>query len=357
MDAALFSVWVNLSVGFGYLLYQGGKVRELHNTEKQYVLKIFVAGCIAFCTTGESFAADRSKSGKRDVREEKIAEIASTDKPFEFLLGAGYRTGSLNWSEAGGSVNVLSELKWENLNISQISAATRLNIYSGWNLRGKFAYGSINSGTNQDSDYHGNNRTLEFSRSNNKGGGEVRDTSIGLGRTLRLLNYAGKDFLFVTPLVGMSIHQQNLTMTDGFQTVPATGPFPGLNSSYDAEWRGSWVGMDALLESGENWSLTATGEYHWTDYTAHANWNLRPDFSHPVSFVHTAKGQGIIFAAGATYLFSKDWRVGFSVEAQRWNTGAGIDHTFFADGSVGHNPLNGVNWESAAINLGVIHGF
>ncbi|MDO8262931.1 MAG: hypothetical protein Q7T21_06875 [Gallionella sp.] len=287
----------------------------------------------------------------------QIDERASTDKPFEFFLGTGNRKDNLNWNIAGGSVNILSELKWENLKIAQMSAAARLNIDADWSLRGKLAYGRINSGSNQDSDYDGNNRTLEFSRSNNRGGGEVRDGSIGLGRTLRLLNDADGNFLSVTPLVGLSIHQQNLTMTEGFQTLPATGSFPGLDSSYDAQWQGPWVGMEALLESGSDWSLTATGEYHWVDYSALANWNLRPEFSHPVSFVHTAKGQGILLAAGATYLVSKDWRVGFSVEAQQWNTGAGIDKTFFSDGSVGYSLLNGVNWESTAINLGVHYRF
>lgn len=288
---------------------------------------------------------------------EQIDERVSTDKPFEFLLEAGSRKDHLDWNIAGGSVNILSELKWENLKIAQLSAAARLNIDADWSLRGKLAYGRVNSGSNQDSDYDGNNRTLEFSRSNNKGGGEVRDGSIGLGRTLRLLNYADGNFLSVTPLVGLSIHQQNLTMTEGFQTLPATGSFPGLDSSYDAKWQGPWVGMDALLDSGGDWSLTATGEYHWADYSAHANWNLRPDFSHPVSFVHTAKGQGLLLAAGATYLVSKDWKVGFSVEAQQWNTGAGIDQTFISDGSVGYSLLNGVNWESTAINLGVHYRF
>lgn len=288
---------------------------------------------------------------------EQIDERVSTDKPFEFLLGAGSRKDNLDWNIAGSSVNVLSELKWENLKIAQISAAARLNIYYGWSLRGMLAYGRINSGSNQDSDYNGNNRTLEFSRSNNRGGGEVRDGSIGLGRTMRLLNDADGNSLSVTPLVGLSIHQQNLTMTEGFQTLPATGSFPGLDSSYDAKWQGPWVGMDALLESGGDWSLTATGEYHWADYSAQANWNLRPEFSHPVSFVHTANGQGIVLAAGATYLVSKDWRVGFSVQSQQWSTGRGIDRTFFSDGSVGYSLLNGVNWESTAINLGVHYRF
>ena len=337
-------------------------MRLLKCIEKQYVKIILAVCCCALGTTAESWAADEFTYGQQDAMEggewvEQSDERVSTDTPFEFFLGVGSRNDNLDWNIAGGSVNILSELKWENLKIAQLSAAARLNIDADWSLRGMLAYGRINSGSNQDSDYNGNNRTVEFSRSNNKGGGAVRDGSIGLGRTLRLLNDADGNSLSVTPLVGLSIHQQNLTMTEGFQTLPATGSFPGLDSSYDAKWQGPWVGMDALLDSGGDWSLTVTGEYHWADYSAQANWNLRPDFSHPVSFVHTANGQGILLAAGATYLVSKDWRVGFSVQTQQWSTGRGIDKTFFSDGSVGYSPLNGVNWQSTAINLGIVHHF
>ncbi|MBI5627093.1 MAG: hypothetical protein HY935_07860 [Nitrosomonadales bacterium] len=338
------------------------KVDPLQLIGKQYLLLIPAICCFALITTAESLAADNIKSDQQGAMEKRLlveqpGELAITDRPYELLLKTGYRKDNLNWNEAGGSVNILSELKWENLKIAQICAAARLNFYSDWSLRGTFAYGSIQSGSNQDSDYNGNNRTLEFSRSNNKGGGKVRDGSIGLGRTLNLPNYVGENSLSVTPLVGLSIHQQNLTMTEGFQTLPATGSFPGLNSSYDAKWQGPWVGIDALLESGGDWSLTATGEYHWADYSAHANWNLRPEFSHPVSFIHTTKGQGILLAMEATYHVSKDWRVGFSVEVQQMSTGAGIDQTFFSDGTVGYYSLNGVNWESTSYNLGIVYQF
>ena len=245
-------------------------MRLLKCIEKQYVKIILAVCCCALGTTAESWAADEFTYGQQDAMEggewvEQSDERVSTDTPFEFFLGVGSRNDNLDWNIAGGSVNILSELKWENLKIAQLSAAARLNIDADWSLRGMLAYGRINSGSNQDSDYNGNNRTVEFSRSNNKGGGAVRDGSIGLGRTLRLLNDADGNSLSVTPLVGLSIHQQNLTMTEGFQTLPATGSFPGLDSSYDAKWQGPWVGMDALLDSSGDWSLTVTGEYHWAD--------------------------------------------------------------------------------------------
>lgn len=326
----------------------------------QSIAKVFLVCCFALAANTASMAADAAGLGQRDAvedRAEQPAGVKDAELPFEFSLGVGYRSDNLKWSEAGGSVNIRSELKWENLKIAQLSAAARLNFYSGWTLRGALDYGSINSGSNQDSDYNGSDRTLEFSRSNNKGGGRVRDGSISLGRTLRPLAEIEEISFALTPLIGLSLHDQYLTMTDGFQTIPATGSYIGLDSSYDARWQGPWVGLEALLENGGKWSLTAIGEYHKADYFAHANWNLRPEFSHPVSFAHTAKGEGYLVALRATYVVSQNRRVEFFVTSQRWSTDPGIDQTFFSDGSVGYYHLNSVNRDSTAVNFGLVHHF
>ncbi len=38
---------------------------------------------------------------------------------------------------------------------------------------------------------------------------------------------------FLTPLAGWSIHRQNLRIRNGFQPIPATGAFAGLDSIYE----------------------------------------------------------------------------------------------------------------------------
>lgn len=329
---------------------------------KQFIKNSLLLIILSLPPTSEVLAANAltldQKNAKENVEqlEERSYQIP-TDNLFEIYLSTGYRRDKLNWNEAGASVNIISELKWDNLEITQISATAMLHLSSDWNVRGKLNEGKINSGNNQDSDYNGNNRTLEFSRSNNKGGGEVRDASISLGRIFRLLNTGSKNFLTVTPLVGFSLHQQNLTMTDGIQILPATGSYSGLNSSYDAQWQGTWLGVDTQLGVGENWSLNAAAEYHWADYSADANWNMRSEFSHPVSFVHNAKGSGILLSAGANYHIRENWIASISIETQQWSTGAGIDRTYFQDGSVRYYTLNEANWESTAYNFGIAHYF
>lgn len=290
------------------------------------------------------------------------AVTASTDIPRDISISVGQRKDNLNWSIAGNGINVLSELKWENLAITQLQAAGELHLKNDRRLRARLGYGVIGSGANQDSDYDGNNRTLEFSRSNNKAGGDVFDASIGFGKKLRMRDIAAVRSIFVTPFVGLSMHQQNLTMTDGMQTkstasTPPLGPLPGLASSYDAQWMGPWLGAEALVETERGWAVIVNAEYHLADYSASANWNLRSDLAHPVSFRHTATGDGIVMSLGASYPVGKNWRINFSLEHQQWTTRTGSDKVYFADGTVGYAHLNAVNWDSTAYNLGIVRRF
>lgn len=313
-----------------------------------------IACCFTLALTAGTSAADDSAPAPLIAMEKEPSE-ARANQPFEFGLSAGYRKDHLDWNEASanGSINIMSELKWENLNAAQIGATAKLHFHSDWSLAAALDFARIHSGSNQDSDYGGNNRTLELSRSNNQGGGELRDASVSLGRTLRPWDDSGTYSVSLTPLLGWSTHQQNLTMTDGVKTLGAPlGPFSGLNSSYDARWRGFWLGMGASLETDAHWSLNATAEYHRADYTAQGYWNLRR-----FSFTHTAIGQGFSLAAGATYRIDRDWKAIINLDAQQWRTGTGTDRTYYSDGTVGTFLLNRVNWGSTAINLGVVRQF
>jgi len=149
---------------------------------------------------------------------------AATDIPVSLSVSAGHRMDNLNWSIAGNTINVLSELKWEGLAIAQLQLAGELQLKNDRRLRARLGSGTIVSGTNQDSDYNGNNRTQEYSRSNNKAGGDVFDASIGIGKTLRMRDMGAGRSVHVTPFVGLSLHQQNLTMTDGVQTISLARP-------------------------------------------------------------------------------------------------------------------------------------
>ncbi len=288
---------------------------------------------------------------------------AVADTTAELSLNLARREDNLNWNIAGNSVNVLSELTWRKLAIMQLSFDALVNFPNRLRLSSRLGYGRINSGLNQDSDYDGNDRTQEFSRSNNKSGGNVVDASIGLGKTFEVWRSQGEIKVDLVPIVGLSIHQQNLTMKDGVQVVsasptsPPLGPIGGLDSSYKAQWMGPWWGLDARWETGRRLSLDAAIEYHLVDFSAKADWNLRTDFAHPVSYTHQASGEGLVVGMCALYAVNERWTMKLKVERQRWKAHAGTDLVFLSDGTTGYARLNEVNWDSSEVRIGLTRRF
>ncbi len=289
------------------------------------------------------------------------AEIENEPSIWEtrFDFSTGLRRDKFNWNIAGdingANPNILSELSWNDLRIFQIKTDAKFIFDKRLRIEGSYGYGWIHHGDNQDSDYAGDDRTFEFSRSNNKAKGDnISDWSAGLGYQF---NLADADYLFghkvmVAFLAGYSEHEQNLKMTNGFQSIPATGPFTGLNSSYQAEWKGHWLGTEFETTKGKIMGLLRF-EYHWADYFAEADWNLREDFAHPVSYTHTADGKGTIVSLGIGYNIKVNWLVYLRTDFQNWETDKGIDRVFFLDGTNSNTQLNRVEWKSTAAILGV----
>jgi len=287
-----------------------------------------------------------------------VSGAALADGGVATALQLGYRVDSLDFNISGDingqNPNILSELEWTSLQIPQAKLdvdAWLKNVY----LRGNFSYGKVSEGDNQDSDYALDNRTGEFSRSNNSAGGEVADASLGLGYKFDTSGDEGFRS-YVMPMVGYSIHTQDMEITDGFQVIPATGAFAGLNSSYDAEWQGAWAGLVIGEESvALDMMLELSLIYHQVDYEAEANWNLRADFAHPKSYEHLADGHGFTLSLNGRSAFgnSKRWFWAFGLDYGSWKTKTGLDRTFFSNSTIGTTQVNEVNWESAAINLGL----
>ncbi|MGB8598826.1 MAG: hypothetical protein WCD07_03205 [Burkholderiales bacterium] len=279
------------------------------------------------------------------------------ESPFEYSLGVGLRQDSLRWSIADAGANIASEVKWSSMFITQLRGAAKLNLPNNWQVRGAISAGGVRSGNNQDSDFADSNRTQEFSRSNNSSGGSARDFSIAVGKKLRRADFPNGDTLHLVPLLGLSLHQQNFTMFNGVQTIPANGPFPGLGNGYDTKWQSAWAGLEALRGMGEKLTLNAKGEMHLVDYSAEANWNLRNDFAHPVSFKHSATGLGLALGVGGTYRYNKNFLMNAALDYQTWKTGGGKDQTFFAGGTTANFALNSVRWNSTSLNVEAAYQF
>ena len=55
-----------------------------------------------------------------------------------------------------------------------------------------------------------------------------------------------------------------------------------LHAKYDAQWKGPWVGLE-LDGSMRKFLGHIRFEYHFPDYYAQAEWNLRTEFQHEKS--------------------------------------------------------------------------
>jgi len=308
--------------------------------------------------------------------EQTMAEETNNSDAFlswasvTFDLSAGYRTDKLNWNIAGNlqgtNPNVRSELTWSGLRIFQLKLANRTVIKDRFYMRGYLDYGTVVSGKNQDSDYNGNDRTQEFSRSmNGVNGNDVWDGSIGIGPRFSFFESS----MVVCPMIGYAVSEQDLNIVDGYQAFSApplttpTGPIAGLDSRFQTRWMGPWLGVDLFLSIPSakapftKVGVMFTGEYHWVDYDAEANWNLRPDYDHPVSFSQEADGSG--FMAGAAILFEIRDRWGFhaGMRVKEMTADTGLDRTYYADGRTGATRLNEVRWRAFTFEAGVSRHF
>jgi len=274
---------------------------------------------------------------------------------------AGHRTDGVDWNIAGNidgtSPNILAEYTWNDLLIAQVKTKANIIFNNRLVLDGMAAYGKIYSGDSRVSEYDADNRTSEVSQTDNSGDeGETLDLSGGLGYRFYLgekMDYFELDHFWITPLVGYSYHEQNLNIKEGNQIIDTggmlgLGPFSGLDSPYDLQWKGPWFGIE-MSGIKDRLSGTLRFEYHNADYHGKGVSNLQPTFK---KFEHSADGHGMVLNIGLGYQLNDHWRLNFNADLQDWKTDPGIDRLTFTNGSIRETRLNQVNWQSYALMLG-----
>lgn len=285
---------------------------------------------------------------------------AGADGGVTFELG--HRSDDFYWNiaDSDGDPDVLSELAWTLDEMRELRVKGNVSL-GNWQLAWHGARATVEEGTNQDSDYLGNGRTREFSRSNNTGGGAANDVGVRLGYRFVANVAAAPAFLTVTPSIGYSRMRQYLTMTDGCQTIPnpnpltSCTPFANLQSTYDTEWDTLAVGLEVSVGlKASPLSLHMRVErFADADYQATANWNLRQNLQHPISFTQHAEAVGSKGSVGLEYALSGPAVVTLTYAKMKMTTDPGTDTTFLSNGQVESTRLNEVHWTSDTILLGI----
>ena len=311
-----------------------------------------------------------------DIFAKQDPALSETQFPSTPLVEAdirfspGVRYDRLDWSTAGSGdnyPNILSELAWTDLYSHQWTLEGAFTVKPNFHWRGAVSFALIESGQVRDSDYDGDNRTREYSRSISETSDDyLWDVTMGIGPAF----HPGKGRLMLAPLIGFSVHSQDLRITNGTQVIatpprtPPLGPLdPALNSTFQTQWKGPWVGIDLRYKTDRHPSKSAAEfglslEYHFAaSYSAEANWNLRSDLQHPVSFRQRAQGQGLQVSGVWSILYNQRIGLNLGLKYQYWTTSSGTISIFRSDGEILEARLNSVNRESTSFSIGVVYYF
>ena len=247
-------------------------------------------------------------------------------------VSAGGESQDFHWSIAGNSAgrdpNVYSELKWRGVSGPGGRIALKWKPAGRWRVLATGNRVFTQAGTMTDTDYGLDNRHDPiYSQQFVVHAGHGSSAAGAVGYILRGARWE------ITPYAGYGINEQYFPVVD---------PAEGLNSSYAAKWLGPLVKADGSWQWSGRWQVVADVSYHQVRYHATADWNLIPEFAHPVSFRHTADGYGIEGDAGLRY--RGGGRIGISVCGGyfSWETGTGIDQLYLSAGGSDQTQLNGV---------------
>lgn len=217
---------------------------------------------------------------------------------------AGVRSGSFAWrSGEDGVANPPFSARWSDLRA--LTAGLRLSEAPGRPiaLRLALTHGWVVQGDSRQSGFAPGTGEEVYRSENDGGGGWMADGSVDAGLTWA--SPAGR--WQCTPLLGFQDHLRHLRQRDGDQAIPDTGPYDGLDSTFDAEWFGPRAGVEVGYRWDAGTRLRLLGNMSLLWYRAHADWNLRSDLDHPESYTQDGHGFGWRMEAALDLPSSSRW--------------------------------------------------
>lgn len=279
----------------------------------------------------------------------------------------GYRHDDLKWAVlfppqffnkvTGEAYPVFSELTWRAMRTIYIGGSGQYQIRPNIYLLGSANYGYIASGQVQDSDYLSANRFMEYSRSLSDIYGQIYHLTGGVG--YRLVSYGS---WWLMPEIGGLDADQNLAMSMGEQVVSQygigapLGRIYGLHSSYDAKWRGGYLGLN-MVYAGSPVTIKTGLQYQLLNFKAVADWNLRGNFQHPVSFRQSAKGYGLLASIDFIHHLKSGLSMDLLYSYQYRHTQTGTDVLYLTSGEASNHPLDPINATTYTVMLGLSRRF
>ncbi|MCG6872198.1 MAG: hypothetical protein LJE84_07895 [Gammaproteobacteria bacterium] len=281
-----------------------------------------------------------------------------------FSANVGSRTDNLDFNSAGDPLgmnpNIRSSVDFKDLSSYNLNATGEMVFARRIVLKGSLSFGHVIGGDTGDvtvSDYAGNNRSGQFSEVQaSAADSNLDDWSAGIGYRL----YVSDTRTSITPMLGYSKHKQSLRMGEPAQQTFGSGgmltagnPLLALDSRYDTEWKGMWLGLNVQSQTSPRLNLFGEGRYHFADYSGKGDLNLRTDLERPKTFTHEANGNGYTLTGGASYAVTPSLSLTGGLSYQKWKVDTGREVVNVVNGTDYATRVNEVNWSSTTIFAGV----
>lgn len=272
---------------------------------------------------------------------------------WETSLAGGARIFDLTWRTAAAptsnDANPPFTASWKNITAAEETVG--LCVHNEWlQLRGAVTYGRIIAGNSSMTAFADDSRQqVTYHSDQRSDGGDAYEGTLALG--LRWSNFA--DTLFAVYEVGYTRSDQHLTLTDGVESVPTSGAYAGLDSTYHAAWQGPWLGAQGSWEFRRSWTLFANCRYQWVGYRGELDLNLRSDLAHPRSIEQDAQGYAVIVGLGVGYQLGWKTACRLQLSHEDSRTADGHDRVNYANGGADDVHLDDANLSAWTLRFGL----
>jgi hypothetical protein len=261
------------------------------------------------------------------------------------MTGTAFSQHDFSWSIAGNmqgtSPNVLSELKHANIRALGAYVKTSYALLKLLEIEGEYQRYSVLAGRVTDRDFYGDNRTVmvyDESFDSNKGYLEVKQMAV-----------------FVKPLSNEGYLLKIGPMyIDRSQKYYMRSPqIAQLNTTYHSRWKGLGFAAGGEGKLSPVLKYDALAYYCFVTYSAVADWNMKKEFEHPVSFIQQAKGFVLQAELTLRYKLTRSCWLTLQGIVGRSKTRRGEDIAYFSNGTQGATQLNAAQRNDVGIKLGV----
>lgn len=303
------------------------------------------------------------------VSSRELRQINDIHKnKFSLLVEAGSRTDKVEWNAAPiDGVKFGFDQSWKSLKIYQGTIGANLPLIEmemnknnsakkmALFLNLKTSQGVIGSGGHDDYGYNDETDKTKLA-SSKPSSGTVSDYSFSLNWKIPII---GNNF-FITPLVGYSMHNQNIETKSLLlvDTPDVTADVDhAYKTTYKSKWKGGFVGLAINIYAANRHNLELSGEYHKVSNRATWRESFAFDPTYGNLADHKSKGSGQILALRYKFKPHNNFYYNISADYKKFTTSGGRATYHPADNSVQEARLKKSSWTSQSVMVGVGYDF